>query len=319
MNTDFFDKTGRVAIGSRLRMLTDMITNEMADVYKLYGVNLKPKWFPVFRTLADDGPATITEIARRIGHSHPSVSNIVKEMAAGKIVRTVDDKTDGRRTKVALTQHGQSMSALLDEQCIDVAAAVDNICRNTRNDLWRAIAEWEELLNEKPMLQRVRDERQRRIASMTEIVDYTDEYQSAFKQLNEEWITSRFVLEDIDKAILSDPRGTIIDKGGHILVALYNGQPAGVVAMVPAKISGYDFDIEKYAVGSQWQGRGIGTAMLTALIERAKSLGARKLFLETNSTLRAAIHVYKKLGFTQVFDFPTEYARADVLMELVVG
>ena len=170
-----------------------------------------------------------------------------------------------------------------------------------------------------PRIGKARDERQQRIVLMTTIVDYADEYQSAFKQLNEEWITSRFVLEEIDKAILSDPRGTIINKGGRILVALYNGQPAGVVALVPAKISGYDFDIEKYAVGSQWQGRGIGTALIIAVIDLAKSLGAKRLFLETNSTLQAAIHVYKKLGFTQVYDFPTEYARADVLMELAIG
>ena len=43
---DFFDKTGRMAMGSRLRMLTDRITGEAAGIYRLYGVDIRPKWFP---------------------------------------------------------------------------------------------------------------------------------------------------------------------------------------------------------------------------------------------------------------------------------
>ena len=44
---DFFDRTGKMAIGSRLRMLTDRITNDAAEIYRLYGVDIRPKWFPV--------------------------------------------------------------------------------------------------------------------------------------------------------------------------------------------------------------------------------------------------------------------------------
>ena len=45
---NFFDQTGKMAIGSRLRMLTEKITVEAASIYKMFGVDLKPKWFPVF-------------------------------------------------------------------------------------------------------------------------------------------------------------------------------------------------------------------------------------------------------------------------------
>ena len=38
---DFFDRTGKMAIGSRLRMLTDRITNDAAEIYRLYGVDIK--------------------------------------------------------------------------------------------------------------------------------------------------------------------------------------------------------------------------------------------------------------------------------------
>lgn len=37
-----------MAIGSRLRMLTDKVTADASQIYQLYGVEIKPKWFPVF-------------------------------------------------------------------------------------------------------------------------------------------------------------------------------------------------------------------------------------------------------------------------------
>ena len=81
---DFFNQTGKLAIGSRLRMLTDKITVDAAAIYKMFGVDLKPKWFPVFFVLSRGEAKTITSIAREIGHSHPSVSNIIKEVGREK-------------------------------------------------------------------------------------------------------------------------------------------------------------------------------------------------------------------------------------------
>ena len=52
---EFFNKVGKKAIGSRLRMLTDKITEDATQLYKLYEVELHPKWFPVFHTLSEDG------------------------------------------------------------------------------------------------------------------------------------------------------------------------------------------------------------------------------------------------------------------------
>ena len=69
---DFFNQTGKLAIGSRLRMLTDKITVDAAAIYKMFGVDLKPKWFPVFFVLSRGEAKTITSIAKEIGHSHPS-------------------------------------------------------------------------------------------------------------------------------------------------------------------------------------------------------------------------------------------------------
>ncbi len=38
---EFFEKTGKMAIGSRLRMLTDRITADASRIYRLYGAGYK--------------------------------------------------------------------------------------------------------------------------------------------------------------------------------------------------------------------------------------------------------------------------------------
>ena len=38
---DFFNRTGKIAIGSRLRMLTDAVTSDASQIYELYGIDIK--------------------------------------------------------------------------------------------------------------------------------------------------------------------------------------------------------------------------------------------------------------------------------------
>lgn len=100
---DFFNQTGKMAIGSRLRMLTDKVTNDAELIHKMYGMDIRAKWFPVFFVLSHGEAKTITAIAKEIGHSHPSVSNIVKEMVTRGVVKETKDKSDGRRNLIVLS------------------------------------------------------------------------------------------------------------------------------------------------------------------------------------------------------------------------
>src|SRR5688500_5460102 len=103
---DFYNRAGKMALGSRLRRLSEMMTDHATEVYGLYDVALQPKWFAVFYTLSNNEPMSITAIANYIGHSHPSVSTIVKEMIKKGLVAEVTNEADGRRNVVTLTEAG---------------------------------------------------------------------------------------------------------------------------------------------------------------------------------------------------------------------
>lgn len=150
-----------------------------------------------------------------------------------------------------------------------------------------------------------------------EIIDYTPQYQEAFRKLNEEWISTYFKMEELDYRSLGNPQGYIIDKGGHIFVALYRGEPVGVCALIKMNDPTYDYELGKMAVSPKVQGKSIGWLLGKAIIEKAKSLGGRNLYLESNTMLTPAINLYYKLGFTKVEDRQSPYERSDIQMELI--
>lgn len=315
---EFFNRTGKLAIGSRLRMLTDKITVDAALIYKMFGVDLKPKWFPVFFVLSNGEAMTITSIAKEIGHSHPSVSNIIKEMVAKGLVKETKDKSDGRRNVVMLSAKGKKISESFTEQCVDVTAAIERITRQTRNDLWEAIEEWENLLSEKSLLQRVKEEKKARNAKDIKIVPYEPCYQSAFKTLTEEWINAHWQMEEADKKAVEHPQEYIIDRGGTIFVALYKEQPVGVCALYKLNGSTYDYELAKLAVSPEVQGKGLGEQLCETVINKAIEQGGKKIFLESNTLLKPAIHLYRKLGFKELAEYRPAYARGNIQMELIV-
>lgn len=154
--------------------------------------------------------------------------------------------------------------------------------------------------------------------SDVKIVRYEPKYQSAFRALNEEWITTYFEMEESDYNALDHPQEYILDQGGEILVALYKDEPVGVCALIKMDDPEYDFELAKMAVAPKVRGQKIGWLLGKAIVNLAKELNASKIYLESNATLQPAINLYIKLGFKHIYGRATPYKRADIQMELAL-
>lgn len=315
---DLFERTGKMALGSRLRLLTAKVTEDAAKIYELYEMNhFSPKWFSVFFVLAESKTKTITELAHEIGHSQPSVTKIVKEMIAAELVDDSLPSSDKRMNKVGLTAKGTALAQkMMELQCVDIDLAIEGIIKEASHNLWEAIAEWEFLLAQKSLFSRVQTEKKLRESKAVEIVNYSPQYQTAFKALNEEWISTYFKMEAADYKALDHPEEYILNPGGEILVALYQGEPVGVCALIKMDDPTYDFELAKMAVSPKAQGKSIGWLLGQAIVKTAKEMGAKNLYLESNTSLKPAIQLYYKLGFTKVSGRPTPYQRCNIQMEL---
>lgn len=143
---------------------------------------------------------------------------------------------------------------------------------------------------------------------------------TAFRTLNEEWISRYFTLEAKDREILNNPVHSILLKGGHIFMAYAGAEAVGCVALIPMQDGAYE--LSKMAVSPHLRGRGLGRRLLQHAIAQARSLGARSLFLGSNTRLKDAVHLYESVGFRHVKPEtlpPMPYSRADVFMEMPLG
>ena len=134
-----------------------------------------------------------------------------------------------------------------------------------------------------------------------------------FIRLNEVWISTYFELEDIDHALANNP-ARIIDDGGFIFSLLSDHQVLGVCALVNEG-DGL-FELSRMTLTAAVRGKGYSHALIMACLEKLEAIGARKVYLLSNTKLEAAIALYRKHGFitTQQGPHPV-YSRANITME----
>ncbi|MDD9896053.1 MAG: helix-turn-helix domain-containing GNAT family N-acetyltransferase [Gammaproteobacteria bacterium] len=311
-----YQEAGTMALGSRLRQLGEALGAQAEKVYQMYGVNMEPKWFPVFFLLKDGNCMAITALAEAIGHSHASVSKIVKEMTRAGICSSEKVPGDGRINQVCLTAQGRAELEKFQRQSADVETVVAELLGQSQNNLWEAISEFEYLLDERNFFTRIKEQYQERVQAKLELVEFEEKYTKAFSKLNYDWIEKFFKVEESDRAMLDAPQEYILDKGGYIVMAVYENNPVGTGALI--KQVDNKFELAKMAVDDSAKGLGIGYLMGTHLLEVAKKLGGKSVFLESNTKLTPAINLYKKLGFRRIVGEPSPYARCNIQMEVEV-
>lgn len=149
-----------------------------------------------------------------------------------------------------------------------------------------------------------------------EIISFSPDLKEHIKILNLEWLKKYFKVEEQDEIVLSSPQEEIIDKGGLIFYARYNGEIIGTVSLM--KASETSFELSKMAVSDQAQGLGVGNKLLAHCMTVAKENNIKKLFLYSNRILLPALHLYQKFGFTEVPLGDVSYERADIKMEKIL-
>ena len=149
------------------------------------------------------------------------------------------------------------------------------------------------------------------------IVEFQPYHQRYFEAFNRAWIEKMFVMEPVDEWVLTNPDKAILETGGAILMAEYNGAVAGTVAL--RKVDDETYEFTKMAVDENFRRLGIAEALSYASFEKAKQLGAATVILYSNTKNTGAIKLYEKIGFRHVEVEQGVYQRANVKMVIDVS
>jgi ribosomal protein S18 acetylase RimI-like enzyme len=147
--------------------------------------------------------------------------------------------------------------------------------------------------------------------------DFRPGDEATFRDINLEWIERFFAVEDKDRETLNNPQKYFLDPGGAIFIAEDDDNPVGAVALIV--MGRGSVELSKMGVRPAAQGKGVGRMLIAAAVNRARDMGMRRVYIETNSILAPAIKLYREAGFVPLKErVPTPYARADVQLELLL-
>ncbi|HEX8802925.1 MAG TPA: GNAT family N-acetyltransferase, partial [Acidimicrobiales bacterium] len=108
---------------------------------------------------------------------------------------------------------------------------------------------------------------------------------------------------DPDVTATVDP-GELTEPAGLLLLARLWGEPVGCGAL---KLHGAEpAEVKRLWVAPSVRGLGVGRRLLSELEDRARRHGADRVRLDTNSTLREAIALYRSTGWVEVERFNDE-------------
>jgi DNA-binding MarR family transcriptional regulator/GNAT superfamily N-acetyltransferase len=314
---DVFNHLGELALGSRLKRLSDQIMRDGSKIYQDSGIDFEPRWFPVFYSISKRSPRGVTEIAKDLGISHAAVSQVVRELLKKGLLEAVKDELDGRRRLLSLSVEGQSLLPDIQEVWNDISEAIHQMINEHQANIIDCIREVERSFEKSSLHQRVAKITQDRCMDQVDIVEYQSRYKAYFKKLNYDWIRKYFELEEMDEVVLTNP-DQIIKDGGAILFAKLNNRVVGTCALI--KIDNETYELAKMAVAEEYQGRHIGKKLGLSAIEKSVQLGAKKLMLESNKKLIPALNLYRKLGFIPVCSdhHKSMYQRANITMQMTL-
>ncbi len=315
---EYIAQLGLVALGSRMRAISDRLYATADEVYRASGLELQGRWLPLLRILHDRGPQTVGEIAEAVGQTHSAVSQLADKLTDQGWLDVVADPTDRRRRRLALTAHAAAELRAAKPLWRAIEDLFTRHCREQGIDLLHTLTTFESVLA--PTLAGAIVERAAtQDRSALRIVPFDPALREHFYRLNEAWLRKYFYVEEIDHRVLSNPESEIIARGGTILFAMLGDEVIGTCALMP-EIEGADvegtYELTKMAVDEQRQGLGIGRALMEAAIIEFKRRDGRRLFLETNSKLTPAVRLYESMGFEHQASMKPDshYDRANVYM-----
>ena len=112
--------------------------------------------------------------------------------------------------------------------------------------------------------------------------------------------------------------GKYAPPGGRILLAFWNDQAAGVVAMRPLPEPGV-CEMKRLYVHPGFRGKSVGRVLAEKIIAEARGIGYQRMRLDTiQGKMDQAISLYRRLGFVEIAPYYETPVRETLFLELTL-
>jgi ribosomal protein S18 acetylase RimI-like enzyme len=136
------------------------------------------------------------------------------------------------------------------------------------------------------------------------------------RKLFEEYAASLEIsldFQDFDNELANLP-GSYVPPAGCLLIAFWQGQAAGCVAL--QKIRNGICEMKRLYIRPPLRGLKIGRALAEAVIKKAREIGYARMRLDTLPSMERATTLYAALGFRQIEPYRYNPIEGTAFMEL---
>lgn len=153
----FYQESGVLFFGSRLRRISENFLADVNLVYKKHQIRFEAAWFPVFYMLSQKESLSIREISTELETSHSAASQLVTKLQEKGLIRALADKEDGRKKKVQLTPKGQKLLHQVIPIWNAMQAAMEELLQESEysRQLMQAITETEQAFKKASLFDRI--------------------------------------------------------------------------------------------------------------------------------------------------------------------
>jgi len=132
-----------------------------------------------------------------------------------------------------------------------------------------------------------------------------------------DWLAVDLCFQGFERELAELP-GCYAPPAGRLLVARVAGEVVGCVGLRPLEPGACE--MKRLWVEPGFAGRGLGRALAEAIIEAARTIGYRRMRLDTiPERMPAAQHLYAALGFREIPAYYHNPLPGVVMLELVLG
>ncbi len=250
----------------------------------------------VIYELAQHEETTATELRSELGLDAGYLSRILKNFRARGLLSTMRSRADGRKVRLALSEHGRDAFAMLNARSNEeIGTMLSRLSPADQERLLRAMRTIRGLLDTPQERKQDLLLRRPRPGDLGWVVHrhgalYWEEYgwDARFEAL-----VASIVAEFVQRSDAKRERCWIAELDGEIVGCVFLVKKSATVARLRLLL-----------VEPRARGLGLGSRLVDECIRFARRVGYRKVTLWTNDVLVAARHIYERAGFRLVDEEP---------------
>ncbi|WP_259014726.1 bifunctional helix-turn-helix transcriptional regulator/GNAT family N-acetyltransferase [Emticicia fluvialis] len=297
---DLISDLGALALGSRLKRLSDRMMKSVSEIYKSSGVDFESKWFPIFYVLSKEGEKGIMEIAEILNITHPGVIQIAREMEKAGWITSVKSGTDGRKRHLKLTVKAYQNLPQLEEMWVSFKENNEKIIRASQHNILMAMQEIEDFLDKNDFKRQYYETFEEMRQSKIDIQLFDEKYQTQVEDMvlgiqNGEFNLGLTAQRQPD---LHNLKAFYNDRGNLLWVATNNkDEVVGTIGL--ERLNETQAVLRKMFIKQEYRGKALGLAqrLFEILVLEARKQHFKEILLDTPLVTHAAHRFYERNGF----------------------